>query len=79
MGSQALWPAPTILAAPETDTATAAATGPSPDAVLEAPALPPSPSAILPPPPLEDILARLPAESGETDPVLLPPSLPSQE
>jgi hypothetical protein len=76
-----LWPAPTILAAPEADTAMAAAAGPSPDAVLEAPALPPSPSAILPPPPLEDVLARLPAESAETDPVLLPPPspLPSQE
>jgi hypothetical protein len=76
-GAQPLWPAPTVLAA-DAETETANASGLSPDDVLEAPALPPSPSAILPPPPLEEVVAELPAVGVEADPILIPPPLPSR-
>jgi hypothetical protein len=76
--AQPLWPAPIVLAAPESEAVTVTAGGLSPEDVLEPPALPPSPAAVLPPPPLEDVVAELPDEPAETDPVLVPPPLPSR-
>jgi hypothetical protein len=75
--AQPLWPTPTVLAA-DVETETAAAPGLSPDDVFEAPDLPPSQAALLPPPPLDEVVAQLPAEAAEADPILVPPPLPSR-